>query len=146
MFTGLICLSLSPGVRACCWYLGALELADTSGDLPGLKWMAGVTSWKVLRKLRRRHWVLKFNLWTEGSCFVSSWWLKRASGSRTGPRFPAVVTRRSVPPCSHPKTWRKWPACTWRDGTHARTRIFYIQFAFMSHLHTHSAVTFISSV
>lgn len=27
---------------------GALELADCSADLPGLKWMPGVTSWKVL--------------------------------------------------------------------------------------------------
>lgn len=28
---------------------GALELADSSADLPGLKWMPGVTSWKVLK-------------------------------------------------------------------------------------------------
>lgn len=30
---------------------GALELADSSADLPGLKWMPGVTSWKVLERL-----------------------------------------------------------------------------------------------
>lgn len=30
---------------------GALELADCSADLPGLKWMPGVTSWKVLECL-----------------------------------------------------------------------------------------------
>lgn len=30
---------------------GALELADSSADLPGLKWMPGVTSWKVLEHL-----------------------------------------------------------------------------------------------
>uniref|UniRef100_A0A8C5GA14 tRNA (cytosine(34)-C(5))-methyltransferase n=1 Tax=Gouania willdenowi TaxID=441366 RepID=A0A8C5GA14_GOUWI len=29
---------------------GALELADCSGDLPGLKWMPGVTSWKLMTK------------------------------------------------------------------------------------------------
>ncbi|KAM6899575.1 RNA cytosine C(5)-methyltransferase NSUN2 [Xenentodon cancila] len=29
---------------------GALELADTSADLPGLKWMPGVTSWKLMTK------------------------------------------------------------------------------------------------
>ncbi|XP_076157945.1 RNA cytosine C(5)-methyltransferase NSUN2 [Alosa pseudoharengus] len=29
---------------------GALELADASADLPGLKYMAGVTSWKVMTK------------------------------------------------------------------------------------------------
>lgn len=29
---------------------GALELADSSADLPGLKWMPGVTSWKVLKR------------------------------------------------------------------------------------------------
>ncbi|XP_037549324.1 RNA cytosine C(5)-methyltransferase NSUN2 [Nematolebias whitei] len=29
---------------------GALELADTSNDLPGLKWMPGVTSWKLMTK------------------------------------------------------------------------------------------------
>lgn len=29
---------------------GALELADASADLPGLKWMPGVTSWKVMTK------------------------------------------------------------------------------------------------
>lgn len=30
---------------------GALELADSAADLPGLKWMPGVTSWKVLECL-----------------------------------------------------------------------------------------------
>uniref|UniRef100_A0AAX7SZ64 tRNA (cytosine(34)-C(5))-methyltransferase n=1 Tax=Astatotilapia calliptera TaxID=8154 RepID=A0AAX7SZ64_ASTCA len=29
---------------------GALELADCSADLPGLKWMPGVTSWKLMTK------------------------------------------------------------------------------------------------
>ncbi|XP_034560351.1 RNA cytosine C(5)-methyltransferase NSUN2 [Notolabrus celidotus] len=29
---------------------GALELADSSADLPGLKWMPGVTSWKLMTK------------------------------------------------------------------------------------------------
>uniref|UniRef100_A0A665UFC7 tRNA (cytosine(34)-C(5))-methyltransferase n=1 Tax=Echeneis naucrates TaxID=173247 RepID=A0A665UFC7_ECHNA len=29
---------------------GALELADGSADLPGLKWMPGVTSWKLMTK------------------------------------------------------------------------------------------------
>ncbi|XP_039978602.1 RNA cytosine C(5)-methyltransferase NSUN2 isoform X2 [Xiphias gladius] len=29
---------------------GALELADASADLPGLKWMPGVTSWKLMTK------------------------------------------------------------------------------------------------
>ncbi|KAK5855379.1 hypothetical protein PBY51_005482 [Eleginops maclovinus] len=29
---------------------GALELADCSGDLPGLKWMPGVSSWKLMTK------------------------------------------------------------------------------------------------
>ncbi|KAM4630711.1 RNA cytosine C(5)-methyltransferase NSUN2 [Polymixia lowei] len=29
---------------------GALELADSSDDLPGLKWMPGVTSWKLMTK------------------------------------------------------------------------------------------------
>lgn len=29
---------------------GSLELADSSSDLPGLKWMPGVTSWKVLER------------------------------------------------------------------------------------------------
>uniref|UniRef100_A0A8C8MA41 SAM-dependent MTase RsmB/NOP-type domain-containing protein n=1 Tax=Oncorhynchus tshawytscha TaxID=74940 RepID=A0A8C8MA41_ONCTS len=28
----------------------ALELADTSADLPGLKWMSGVTKWKLMTK------------------------------------------------------------------------------------------------
>lgn len=30
-----------------CLSPGALELADASVDLPGLKWMPGVTKWKV---------------------------------------------------------------------------------------------------
>lgn len=30
---------------------GALELADSSADLPGLKWMPGVASWKVTQTL-----------------------------------------------------------------------------------------------
>uniref|UniRef100_A0A8D3E5B6 tRNA (cytosine(34)-C(5))-methyltransferase n=1 Tax=Scophthalmus maximus TaxID=52904 RepID=A0A8D3E5B6_SCOMX len=29
---------------------GALELADSSADLPGLKWMPGVSSWKLMTK------------------------------------------------------------------------------------------------
>ncbi|KPP74911.1 tRNA (cytosine(34)-C(5))-methyltransferase-like [Scleropages formosus] len=29
---------------------GALELADASADLPGLKWMPGITSWKVMTR------------------------------------------------------------------------------------------------
>ncbi|XP_038581138.1 RNA cytosine-C(5)-methyltransferase NSUN2-like [Micropterus salmoides] len=29
---------------------GSLELADSSADLPGLKWMPGVTSWKLMTK------------------------------------------------------------------------------------------------
>ncbi|XP_030644819.1 RNA cytosine C(5)-methyltransferase NSUN2 [Chanos chanos] len=29
---------------------GALELADSSADLPGLKWMPGITSWKVMTR------------------------------------------------------------------------------------------------
>lgn len=29
---------------------GSLELLDTSADLPGLKWMPGVTSWKLMTK------------------------------------------------------------------------------------------------
>uniref|UniRef100_A0A1A8PSU9 tRNA (cytosine(34)-C(5))-methyltransferase n=1 Tax=Nothobranchius pienaari TaxID=704102 RepID=A0A1A8PSU9_9TELE len=29
---------------------GSLELADASADLPGLKWMPGVTSWKLMTK------------------------------------------------------------------------------------------------
>ncbi|XP_069898258.1 RNA cytosine C(5)-methyltransferase NSUN2 isoform X2 [Dipodomys merriami] len=29
---------------------GALELADVSGELPGLKWMPGVTQWKVMTR------------------------------------------------------------------------------------------------
>ncbi|KAG9355728.1 hypothetical protein JZ751_000566 [Albula glossodonta] len=29
---------------------GALELADASADLPGLKWMPGMTSWKLMTK------------------------------------------------------------------------------------------------
>ncbi|CAN9503773.1 unnamed protein product [Ophioblennius macclurei] len=29
---------------------GALELADSSADLPGLRWMPGVTSWKLMTK------------------------------------------------------------------------------------------------
>ncbi|XP_028255237.1 RNA cytosine C(5)-methyltransferase NSUN2 [Parambassis ranga] len=29
---------------------GALELAESSADLPGLKWMPGVTSWKLMTK------------------------------------------------------------------------------------------------
>ncbi|XP_045913860.1 RNA cytosine C(5)-methyltransferase NSUN2 isoform X2 [Micropterus dolomieu] len=29
---------------------GSLELADSSSDLPGLKWMPGVTSWKLMTK------------------------------------------------------------------------------------------------
>ncbi|XP_043921338.1 RNA cytosine C(5)-methyltransferase NSUN2 isoform X2 [Protopterus annectens] len=29
---------------------GALELADVSSELPGLKWMPGITSWKVMTK------------------------------------------------------------------------------------------------
>ncbi|XP_066546679.1 RNA cytosine C(5)-methyltransferase NSUN2 [Amia ocellicauda] len=29
---------------------GALELADASSDLPGLKWMPGMTSWKVMTR------------------------------------------------------------------------------------------------
>ncbi|XP_063041734.1 RNA cytosine C(5)-methyltransferase NSUN2 [Engraulis encrasicolus] len=29
---------------------GALELADAAADLPGLKWMPGITSWKVMTK------------------------------------------------------------------------------------------------
>ncbi|KAM9838835.1 RNA cytosine C(5)-methyltransferase NSUN2 [Aulostomus maculatus] len=29
---------------------GALELADSSEDLPGLKWMPGITSWKLMTK------------------------------------------------------------------------------------------------
>lgn len=33
-------------------HAGALELADCSADLPGLKWMPGVTSWKVLEGFR----------------------------------------------------------------------------------------------
>ncbi|KAG7245189.1 hypothetical protein INR49_023755 [Caranx melampygus] len=56
---------------------GALELADCSADLPGLKWMPGVTSWKLMTK--------------EGQWFSD------------GPRFQAVDTHRSVPPCSHPR-------------------------------------------
>uniref|UniRef100_H0XCE3 tRNA (cytosine(34)-C(5))-methyltransferase n=1 Tax=Otolemur garnettii TaxID=30611 RepID=H0XCE3_OTOGA len=30
--------------------LGALELADVSSELPGLKWMPGITQWKVMTK------------------------------------------------------------------------------------------------
>lgn len=30
-----------------CVFLGALELADVSAELPGLKWMPGVSQWKV---------------------------------------------------------------------------------------------------
>lgn len=29
-------------------YVGALELADVSSELPGLKWMPGLTQWKVI--------------------------------------------------------------------------------------------------
>lgn len=29
-------------------FLGALELADVSAELPGLKWMPGVSQWKVI--------------------------------------------------------------------------------------------------
>ncbi|XP_029298789.1 RNA cytosine C(5)-methyltransferase NSUN2 [Cottoperca gobio] len=39
---------------------GALELADGSADLPGLKWMPGVTSWKLMTK--EGTW---FNNWSE---------------------------------------------------------------------------------
>lgn len=35
-----------------------------------------------------------------------SWWPKRASGTRTGPRFRPVATHRSAPPCSRLKTQR----------------------------------------
>ncbi|KAM7176598.1 RNA cytosine C(5)-methyltransferase NSUN2 [Macrochelys suwanniensis] len=31
-------------------FLGALELADVSSELPGLKWMPGITQWKVMLK------------------------------------------------------------------------------------------------
>lgn len=34
-----VCLSVFPG---------ALELADVSAELPGLKWMPGVSQWKVI--------------------------------------------------------------------------------------------------
>ncbi|KAG7458040.1 hypothetical protein MATL_G00233530 [Megalops atlanticus] len=39
---------------------GALELADASGDLPGLKWMPGMTSWKLMT--RSGEW---FTNWSE---------------------------------------------------------------------------------
>lgn len=29
-------------------HTGALELADVSAELPGLKWMPGLTQWKVI--------------------------------------------------------------------------------------------------
>ncbi|KAL2080073.1 hypothetical protein ACEWY4_023866 [Coilia grayii] len=39
---------------------GALELADAAADLPGLKWMPGITSWKVM--IKEGEW---FNDWAE---------------------------------------------------------------------------------
>lgn len=30
------------------WSVGALELADVSSELPGLKWMPGIAHWKVI--------------------------------------------------------------------------------------------------
>lgn len=48
--------------------------------------------------------------------FLCSWWLKKASGTRTGPRSRVVVIRRSDPPCSRKKTQRNWQAFIWRDG------------------------------
>ncbi|KAK2117575.1 tRNA (cytosine(34)-C(5))-methyltransferase, partial [Saguinus oedipus] len=37
-----------PGQETVC--PGALELADVSNELPGLKWMPGITQWKVMTK------------------------------------------------------------------------------------------------
>lgn len=41
-------MSYKDWLLSCFMLPGALELADCSADLPGLKWMPGVTSWKVL--------------------------------------------------------------------------------------------------
>lgn len=46
---------------------GALELADCSPDLPGLKWMSGVTSWKVLEMFSL--WLTKQETINEIVCF-----------------------------------------------------------------------------
>lgn len=43
-FSFYVCLSQFPHLSLS----GALELADASSDLPGLKYMPGITSWKVI--------------------------------------------------------------------------------------------------
>ncbi|KAM4539185.1 RNA cytosine C(5)-methyltransferase NSUN2 [Odontesthes bonariensis] len=69
---------------------GALELADASADLPGLKWMPGVTSWKLMTK--------------EGQWYSD--WSEVPSGRRTQirptmfpPKDPAKVASMHLERC-----------------------------------------------
>lgn len=109
---------------------GALELADCTADLPGLKWMPGVTSWKVLEMFSIQNDLFPAcfnrNLCIQPTC-LHSWWRRKASGTQTGQRFPAVVTRKSAPPCSPQKTPKNELACSWRDGMFTLVQISNLQ-------------------
>lgn len=78
--------------------------------------------------------------WYTYDCRVCSWWPRRASGTRTGPRFRAAVTHRSAPPCSRLKTQRNSPTCTWRDGERAPSK------SFCCRLHDHLDISLISKM
>lgn len=74
---------------------GALELADSSADLPGLKWMPGVTSWKVLELQQTDHFNIKpynkkkrlFKSWKTELCKSWLWLLSLQLMTKEGQWF-----------------------------------------------------------